>query len=161
MNIDQIEIILLMDRGLKGEVGGAPIWLEGDTNLFAVHSGADCVRIGAISEQSQTECDLGGGHNLKIQRGTHSAPCSFNDVIECFGPEATKLRLVDASVAIFESGNQFRIPRTGEKGFVVEAQVDLPGVSISGMNGKFTEDLLTLIALEAAVGVKQLKRRIN
>ena len=48
MNIDQIEIILLMDGSFKGEIGGAPIWLEGDANLFAVHAGADCVRIGAI-----------------------------------------------------------------------------------------------------------------
>jgi hypothetical protein len=157
MNIDQIEIILLMDRSLKGGVGGAPIWLEGDANLFAVHTGADCVRIGAISEQSQTKCDLNGGHNLKIQRGTHSAPCSFNDVIEWFGPNVTKLRLVDASVAIFESENQFEIPRIGERGFVVEAKLDLPSVAISGLNGKFTEGLLRLIASEAVAGVKQLQ----
>jgi len=77
MNIDQIEIILLMDGSFKGEIGGAPIWLEGDANLFAVHTvhtGADCVRIGAISEQSQTECDLGVAYLADCYRQIHGRP---------------------------------------------------------------------------------------
>jgi hypothetical protein len=80
INIDQIEIILLMDGSLKGEIGGAPIWLEGDANLFAVHTGADCVRIGAISEQSQTECDLGVADLADCYRQIHGRPRCFSSL---------------------------------------------------------------------------------
>jgi hypothetical protein len=57
---------------------------------------------------------------LNIQRGTHSEPCSFNDVIEWFGPDVPKLRLIDASAATFQSDNQFEIPRTGKKGSLLK-----------------------------------------
>jgi hypothetical protein len=153
MNIDHIEIILLMDRS-EGEVSGAPP-IEDDPNLFAVNAGVDCLLIGAISNQSQAKSDMKGGNNYRIQRGTHSAPCSFNDAIELFGPDLSKLRLMNASVATFKSDRQFEIPRTGERGFIVEAKVDLPNVGIFGLNGKFTDWLLTLIAIEAVAGVTQ------
>jgi hypothetical protein len=161
VKLDQIEIILLMDRDVEGKIENAPAWIECDSSLFAVNGGLDCLMIGAISDQSQAKCDLAGGDNSGIQRGTHSAPCSFNDVIELFGPDVSKLRLIDASAATFKSKNQFEIPRTGEKGFVVQVQVDLPRVGISGLNDKFNDGLRRLITIEAVVGVTQPKQTIN
>ena len=74
-------------------------------------------------------------------------------MLEWFGPDVPKLRLIDASAATFSSKNQFEIPRMGKTGFVVEATVDLPKVGVSGINGKFSDGLLRLIAMEAVAGV--------
>jgi hypothetical protein len=81
--------------------------------------------IGAISEQSQIKRDMHCQDNLQIQRGTHSAPGSFNDAIELFGLDVSKLRLMDASVATFGSKNEFEIPLIGKTGSIVEAKFDL------------------------------------
>jgi hypothetical protein len=161
MNIDQIEIVLLMDRGVQTKIDGAPVRVEGDLRSFVVDADGDCVLIGAISQQSQTKSDMYGEDNLKIQRGMHSAPCSVNDVIGLFGPDASKLRIIDANVARFESNNQFVIPRTGSKGFIVEAKVNLPDVAVRGLNGKCNVGLLKLIGMEAATGASQPKATIN
>jgi hypothetical protein len=157
---DRVEIILMINRGVKKEIANAPAWIEYESGLLGVNSGIDCLMIGVISDQSQACCDLAGGDNSSIQRGTHSAPCSFNDVIDLFGHDVSKLRLIDASAATFKSRNQFEIPRTGERGFVVQVEVNLPHVGISGL-GKFDDDLWRLIAMEAVAGATQLKRTIN
>jgi hypothetical protein len=161
MSIDQIEIILLMYRSMEAKIGGARVRVEGDPSSFAVDADEDCVLIGAISQQLQTKSDMHGGDNLKIQRGRHSAPCGFNDVSELFGPDALKLRIIDSNVARFKSKNRFVIPRTGGKGFIVEATVDLPSVGVRGLNGKYNDGLLRLIAMEAATGASQPKETIN
>jgi hypothetical protein len=161
MNIDQIEIVLLMDRSHEAKIDGSPIRVEGFPNSFAVAAHEDCILIGAISQQSQTKSDMNGGANLKIQHGTYLAPCSFIDVIELFGPNVSKLRVIDLNVADFRKENQFVIPRMGGKGFFVEAEVNLPGVDVRGLNGKHNDDLLTLIAVEAATGASQPKKDIN
>jgi hypothetical protein len=70
MNVDRIEIILLLNRGVAKELDGAPVCVKFDPNLFAIETDSDCVLIGAISEQSQLKCDIHGGNNSKIQRGT-------------------------------------------------------------------------------------------
>jgi hypothetical protein len=159
VNIVQIEIVLLLDSSGEAKVNGAPIRVEGEPNSFAIAADEDCVVIGAISLQSQTD-SLGGG-NLKIQRGTYSLPCSFIDVVELFGSDFSKLRLIDANVASFEGTNQFVIPRTGGRGLVVEAKVDLPNVAVRGLNGEYNDGLLKLIAIEAATGASQPTEKIN
>jgi hypothetical protein len=153
MNIDQVELILLVDRRAEGEASGFKI--QCDPASLVVNPNRECLFIGAISEQSQTKSDNYHGDNLKIQRGTHSAQCSFNNVKELFGSDVLNLRLIDASAATFSSDNQFEIPRTGEKGFVVGAELDLSRARISGLNGNYSDDLLTLIAIEALTGASQ------
>jgi hypothetical protein len=131
MHVDRIEIILLSDRD-------SPSWAKIDPNLFAVHKSDDCFLIGVISEQSQHRCDIHGG-SLEIQQGTHSAPCSFNDVIELFGCYLSKLRFIDASVATFRDESQFAIPRFGETGFVVDVTIHRHSKR-SNRNNKLTND---------------------
>jgi hypothetical protein len=151
MNIDQVEIILLMGSSAEGKDDGAAVWIERD--LFAINAHVDCVLIGAISQKSQAKSEMYGEYNLETECGTHSARCSFNDVLELFGPDLFKLRIIDASVATFPAKNQFEIPHLGKKGFLVEAMVESRGVTISGLNGNPNDDLLKLIAMEAVIGV--------
>jgi hypothetical protein len=113
---------------------GAPIRIEGKPDSFAVAAHKDCVLIGVISLQSQIKGDSLGGNTL-FQRGSHSLPCSFFDVIELFGSDASEMRLIDAKVASFEGTNQFVIPRIGDRGLIVEAEVDLPNVAVKGLKG--------------------------
>jgi hypothetical protein len=162
MNTDQIEIVLLLDRGGQTKFDGPLVRVEGNRSLFAVAANKDCIRIGAISLQSQPKSDKHGGSNLKIQRGTHSAPVSFDDVMELFGSDLSKIRIIDANVASFEGKNQFVIPRIGGCGLIVETTLDLPnGVYVNGLNGKYNEKLLKPIALEAVAGARQPTETIN
>jgi hypothetical protein len=154
MNTDQIEIVLLLDRSYEAEIDGAPIRVEGKSDSFAIAAHEKCILIGVISQQSQNKSDSRGASNQNIQRGTHSRPCSFFNVTEWFGPDLSKIRMIDAKVASFESENQFVIPRIGGCGLIVEVKLDLPngGVYVDDLNGKYNEKLLRLIAFEAVVG---------
>jgi hypothetical protein len=136
MHINQIELILLLDRGSEATLHGLSMRVEGEPNSFAVSSGQNCLLIGAISLLSQSKSDEFGGHNLTIQRGVHSAPCSFMDVIEVFDSDISKMRIVDVNVADFKGKNTFFIPRFGGCGFTVEAKVN--GLDVSAVRLEIT-----------------------
>jgi hypothetical protein len=161
MNTDQIEIVLLLDRSYEAEIDGAPVRIEGKPNSFAFAAHEECILIGVISQRSQNKCDSFGERNQNIQRGTHSLPCSLFDVIELFGSDLSKIRIIDANAARFESPNHFVIPRIGGCGLIVEAKVDLPRIYIGGLNGKRYDGLRKLIALEAGIGASYPTEIIN
>jgi hypothetical protein len=144
MHIHQIE------RRDEAAIDRAPIRVDGESNSFAVACSQDCLLIGTISLLSQSKSNECGEHNLTIQQGTHSAPCSFNDSVEVFRLDSSKLRLTEITIAEFDE-NQFAIPRTDRPGFTVEVNVDLPRVDIdvSGPVGGHNQELLHLIAREA------------
>jgi hypothetical protein len=155
MNTDQIEIIMLLDRSTEEHIGTLPMGLESEPNSFAIAADARCILIGAISLESQTKSGSLHESNLKIQRGTHSVPCSFIDAAKMFGSDLPRVRIIDASVASFEDMNQFVIPRTGDLGLIVEATLDLPTVGIEGLKGNHEDSLLKLIAMETAAAAFQ------
>jgi hypothetical protein len=155
MNTGQIEIIMLLDCSTEEHIGTLPMGLEIEPNSFAIAADARCILIGAISLESQTKSDSLHEGNLKIQRGTHSVPCSFIDAAKMFGSDLPKVRIIDAGVASFEDIDQFVIPRTGDLGLIVEATLDLPKVWVAGLNRNHKDGLLKLIAMEAAAGALQ------
>jgi hypothetical protein len=77
------------------------------------------------------------------------------DVIELFGSDVSKIRLIDANFAIFEGDNQFMIPRIDDRGLIVDVKVDLPRVGIKRLNCKYNDGLQQLIAIEAVIGARQ------